>query len=41
MSDNIIEVKGVIRDFPVSGGYFRALKDVNADFPKGKLTILC
>ena len=40
MSDNIIEVKGVIRDFPVSGGYFRALKDVNADFPKGKLTIL-
>lgn len=40
MSENIIEVSNVVRDFPVSGGYFRALKDISAQFPKGQLTIL-
>ena len=40
MSEYIISVKDVIRDFPVSGGYFRALKGITADFPKGQLSIL-
>ena len=35
-----IEVKGVDRIFPVAGGEFQALKDINVSVPKGSLAIL-
>lgn len=37
---NVIEVKGVNRIFPVPGGEFQALKDINVDVPAGNLAIL-
>ena len=40
MSDIFISAQGVKRAFPTSGGEFWALKGINADIPKGKLTIL-
>lgn len=42
MSENksIIEVNGVNRIFPVPGGEFQALKDINVAIPQGNLTIL-
>lgn len=42
MSDNnvVIEVNGVNRIFPVPGGEFQALKDINVTIPRGYLTIL-
>ena len=38
--DYVIEVKGVNRLFPVPGGEFQALKDINVAIPQGKLAIL-
>ncbi|MBQ9122181.1 MAG: ABC transporter ATP-binding protein [Lachnospiraceae bacterium] len=35
-----IDVKGVSRIFPVAGGEFQALKDINVSVPKGSLAIL-
>lgn len=35
-----IDVKGVDRIFPVAGGEFQALKDINVSVPKGSLAIL-
>ena len=42
MSDNniVIEVTGVNRIFPVPGGEFQALKDINVSIPRGNLAIL-
>lgn len=42
MSDNnvVIEVNGVDRIFPVPGGSFQALKDINVRIPRGNLAIL-
>lgn len=41
MSDNnVIVVRGVNRIFPVPGGEFQALKDINVDIPQGNLAIL-
>lgn len=42
MSDNklVIEVNGVNRIFPVPGGEFQALKDINVMIPRGNLAIL-
>lgn len=42
MSDNniVIEVNGVNRIFPVPGGEFQALKDINVSIPRGNLAIL-
>lgn len=42
MSDNnvVIEVNGVNRIFPVPGGEFQALKDINVTIPRGNLAIL-
>lgn len=42
MMDNncLINVRGVNRIFPVPGGEFQALKDINADIEKNTLTIL-
>ena len=37
---NIIEVSGVNRIFPVPGGEFQALKDINVKIPRGCLAIL-
>ena len=37
---NIIEVSGVNRIFPVPGGEFQALKDINVQIPRGCLAIL-
>lgn len=37
---NVIEVKGVNRIFPVPGGEFQALKDINVEIPRGNLAIL-
>ena len=37
---NIIEVGGVNRIFPVPGGEFQALKDINVQIPRGCLAIL-
>lgn len=36
----VIEVKGVNRIFPVPGGEFQALKDINVNIPAGNLAIL-
>lgn len=36
----LIEIKGVNRIFPVPGGEFQALKDINAQIQRGTLTIL-
>ena len=36
----LIEVKGVNRIFPVPGGEFQALTDINVNIPKGNLAIL-
>lgn len=36
----VIEVKGVNRIFPVPGGEFQALKDINVAVPQGNLAIL-
>lgn len=36
----MIEVNGVNRIFPVPGGEFQALKDINVSIPQGKLSIL-
>lgn len=38
--DNLIQINHIDRIFPVSGGQFQALKDINAQIPKGSLTIL-
>lgn len=38
--NNVIEVHGVNRIFPVAGGHFQALKDIDVEIPPGKLTIL-
>ncbi len=38
--DNIIEINKINRIFPVSGGEFQALKDIDAQVPKGALAIL-
>ena len=39
--ENIIVTKGVKRGFSVAGGYlFWALKGLDIEIPKGKLTIL-
>lgn len=38
--DNLIQINHIDRIFPVSGGQFQALKDINAQIPKGALTIL-
>ena len=42
MSDKncVIEVSGVNRIFPVPGGEFQALKDINVTIPRGNLAIL-
>lgn len=40
MSKNVIEVRHIDRIFPVPGGSFQALTDINADIPEGCLTIL-
>ena len=41
MSDNIlIKVEDVSRIFPVPGGEFAALKNINAEIKKGSFTIL-
>ena len=40
MTDNIMEIQGIIREFPTNGGTVRVLKDISAEFPRGKLTIL-
>lgn len=36
----LIEVKGVNRIFPIPGGEFQALTDINVNIPKGQLAIL-
>lgn len=36
----VIEVNGVNRIFPVPGGEFQALKDINVSIPQGNLAIL-
>lgn len=38
--DCLIEVSGVNRIFPVPGGEFQALKDINVEIMRGTLTIL-
>jgi len=40
MSKSVIEVRHIDRIFPVPGGTFQALADINADIPEGCLTIL-
>lgn len=35
-----IEIRGVGRSFPVAGGEFQALKNINVDIPEGVLTVL-
>jgi len=40
MSDHILWTEHVKKVFPVAGGEFVALKDVNMEIPAGKLTIL-
>lgn len=40
MTDTFMAIRGVKRSFPVSGGEFWALKGVDADIPRGKLTLL-
>ncbi|MDE6636436.1 MAG: ATP-binding cassette domain-containing protein, partial [Lachnospiraceae bacterium] len=37
---NIIQTKNVVQSFPVPGGEFVALKDINIEVPEKKLTIL-
>lgn len=37
---NIIQTKNVVQSFPVPGGEFVALKDINIEVPENKLTIL-
>lgn len=36
----LIEISGVNRIFPVPGGEFQALKDINAEIQRGTLTVL-
>ena len=38
--DYVIEVNGVSRIFPIPGGEFQALKDINVAVPQGNLAIL-
>ncbi len=40
MTDAFISARGIKRCFPTSGGEFWALKGVNVEIPRGKLTIL-
>ena len=40
MNDTFIDIRNVKRCFSTAGGEFWALKGVNADIPRGKLTIL-
>lgn len=40
MGDSLIKVEGVNRIFPVPGGEFQALKDINVEIPAGNLAIL-
>lgn len=40
MEKAMIEINHVDRIFPVPGGEFQALKDINAEIPSGTLTIL-
>lgn len=37
---NVIVLENINRIFPVAGGSFQALKDINAEIPEGVLTIL-
>ena len=37
---NMIEARNITRMFPVGGGEFYALRNVDIDIPAGKLTIL-
>ncbi len=39
-NEYVIEVSGVNRIFPIPGGEFQALKDINVKIPKGQLAIL-
>lgn len=39
-NDVLIEISGVNRIFPVPGGEFQALKDINAEIKRGTLTVL-
>ncbi len=39
-SGALIEIRGVGKHFPAAGGYFEALKDVNAVIPEGRFAIL-
>lgn len=40
MSETMIKVEGVSRIFPVPGGEFTALNNINAEVPKGSFAIL-
>lgn len=40
MSESVIKVEGVSRIFPVPGGEFTALNNINAEIPKGCFAIL-
>lgn len=40
MADIILKTNHVIQSFPVAGGEFVVLNDINIEIPKGKLTIL-
>ncbi len=33
---SLIEIKNLIKDYPMGGGYFRALKDINVIFSEGE-----
>ncbi|MBK7213663.1 MAG: ABC transporter ATP-binding protein [Bacteroidales bacterium] len=36
ISESIITIKGLTKDFPVGSGYFRALNEVNLEFGRGE-----
>lgn len=36
ISESIITIKGLTKDFPVGNGYFRALNEVNLEFGRGE-----
>lgn len=40
MSETMIKVEGITRVFPVPGGEFTALNNINAEVPKGSFAIL-
>jgi putative ABC transport system ATP-binding protein len=37
-NSNIIEIKNLVKKFPVGGGFFKALDDINLSFSKGEFT---